>query len=235
MKSFENADRQEIEKFDLVSPVWWDSKGEMGMLHAVNPLRTKFITERLTLPGLSILDVGCGGGILSEALANAGAQVIGLDLSEASIRVARQSAQEHGLDIDYRCQGVQEVAESLAGTFDAVTCMEMLEHVPAPDRIVTACARALKPGGQAFFSTINRTIKAFLFAIIGAEYILHLLPRGIHTYSRLIRPQELKAWAGEAGLEFVSLASLMYNPFTRRFKIAADREDVNYIAHFIKR
>lgn len=235
MKSSENADPREIQKFDRVSRVWWDSQGEMGMLHAVNPLRKDFIMERLPIRGPRILDVGCGGGILSEALARAGAQVTGLDLSAASIQVARRSALEHGLHIDYRCEDVSVVAESLDGTFDAVTCMEMLEHVPAPEGIVSACAQALKPGGQAFFSTLNRTLKAFLFAIIGAEYILHLLPRGIHTYSKLIRPQELKAWTGEAGLEFVSLASLMYNPFTRTFKIAADREDVNYIAHFIKR
>jgi 2-polyprenyl-6-hydroxyphenyl methylase/3-demethylubiquinone-9 3-methyltransferase len=235
MKSFENADKKEIEKFDRVSQIWWDPKGEMGTLHTINPLRTNFIMERLTVSDPRILDVGCGGGILSEALAKAGAQVTGLDLSEASIQVAKQHAQQQGLEVDYRYESVQDVAHQQAGTFDAVTCMEMLEHVPEPGKIVAACAQALKPGGQAFFSTINRTPKAFLFAIIGGEYILRLLPRGTHTYSKLIRPQELKDWTHEAGLEFVRLASLMYNPFTRTFKVAAGKEDVNYMAHFIKK
>jgi 2-polyprenyl-6-hydroxyphenyl methylase/3-demethylubiquinone-9 3-methyltransferase len=235
MKSFENADKKEIEKFDRVSQIWWDPKGEMGTLHTINPLRTNFIMERLTVPDPRILDVGCGGGILSEALARAGARVTGLDLSEASIQVAKQHAQQQGLEVDYRYESVQDVAHQQAGTFDAVTCMEMLEHVPEPGKIVAACAQALKPGGQAFFSTINRTPKAFLFAIIGGEYILRLLPRGTHTYSKLIRPQELKDWTHEAGLEFVRLASLMYNPFTRTFKVAAGKEDVNYMAHFIKK
>jgi 2-polyprenyl-6-hydroxyphenyl methylase/3-demethylubiquinone-9 3-methyltransferase len=235
MKSFENADNKEIEKFDRVSQIWWDPKGEMGTLHTINPLRTNFIMERLTVPDPRILDVGCGGGILSEALARAGARVTGLDLSEASIQVAKQHAQQQGLEVDYRYESVQDVAHQQAGTFDAVTCMEMLEHVPEPGKIVAACAQALKPGGQAFFSTINRTPKAFLFAIIGGEYILRLLPRGTHTYSKLIRPQELKDWTHEAGLEFVRLASLMYNPFTRTFKVAAGKEDVNYMAHFVKK
>ena len=235
MKSFENADNKEIEKFDRVSQIWWDPKGEMGTLHTINPLRTNFIMERLTVPDPRILDVGCGGGILSEALARAGARVTGLDLSEASIQVAKKHAQQQGLEIDYRYESAQEVAGQQAGTFDAVTCMEMLEHVPEPGKVVAACAQALKPGGQAFFSTINRTPKAFLFAIIGGEYILRLLPRGTHTYSKLIRPQELKDWTHEAGLEFVRLASLMYNPFTGTFKVAAGKEDVNYMAHFVKK
>lgn len=235
MKSFENADNKEIEKFDRVSQTWWDPKGEMGTLHTINPLRTNFIMERLTERNPRILDVGCGGGILSEALAKAGAQVTGLDLSEASIQVAKQHARQQGLEIDYRFESVQDVAQQQAGTFDAVTCMEMLEHVPEPGRVVAACAQALKPGGQAFFSTINRTPKAFLFAIVGGEYILRLLPRGTHTYSKLIRPQELKGWNREAGLEFVRLASLMYNPFARTFKVAAGKEDVNYMAHFVKK
>ena len=235
MKSFENADNKEIEKFDRVSQIWWDPKGEMGTLHTINPLRTNFIMERLTALNPRILDVGCGGGILSEALAKAGAQVTGLDLSEASLQVARQHAQKHGLSIEYRYENVQDVAEKRNGTFDAITCMEMLEHVPEPGKVVAACAQALKPGGHAFFSPINRTPKAFLFAIIGGEYVLRLLPRGTHTYSKLIRPQELKDWTREAGLEFMRLASLMYNPFTRTFKVAAGREDVNYMAHFIKK
>jgi 2-polyprenyl-6-hydroxyphenyl methylase/3-demethylubiquinone-9 3-methyltransferase len=234
VKSFDNSDQKEIEKFDNVSQIWWDPKGEMGTLHVINPLRTRFIMEKLTAPNPKILDVGCGGGILSEALAKAGARVTGLDLSEASLQAARQHALSQGLQIDYRYESVEHLADVEAGTFDAIACMEMLEHVPEPANIIAACAKALKPGGQAFFSTINRTPKAFLFAIIGGEYILRLLPRGSHTYSKLIRPIELKNWCRDAGLEFVRLASLMYNPITRRWKVAAGREDVNYMAHFTK-
>ena len=186
-----NSRDKEIEKFDRLSQSWWDPAGKLGTLHAINPLRTRFILERLSIPNPKILDVGCGGGILSASLAKAGAQVTGLDLSEASIQIARQYALEQDLKIDYRYESVHEVVEKQAETFDAVTCMEMLEHVPEPDQIVVACARALKPGGQAFFSTINRTFKAFLFAILVGEYILRLVPHGCHTYSKLIRPQEL--------------------------------------------
>ncbi|MBV6392430.1 MAG: Ubiquinone biosynthesis O-methyltransferase [Anaerolineales bacterium] len=233
MKSFENADNKEIEKFDNVSDIWWDLKGEMGTLHVINPLRTHFIMENLP-PNPKVLDVGCGGGILSEALTKAGARVTGLDLSEASIHAAKRHAQSQGLSIDYRYERVEDLAEKEAGTFDAVACMEMLEHVPEPGKVVAACAKALKPGGLAFFSTINRTPKAFLFAIVGGEYILRLLPRGTHTYSKLIRPAELKQWNRDANLDFVRLASLMYNPFTRKFKVAHGKEDVNYMAHFKK-
>jgi len=235
MTTFENADNKEIEKFDKVSQIWWDLQGEMRTLHVINPLRTHFIMEKLTVANPKILDVGCGGGILSEALAKAGAQVTGLDLSEASLKVARQHAQGQGLKIDYRYESVQDLADKEAGTFDAITCIEMLEHVPEPAKVVAACAKALKPGGHAFFSTINRTPKAFLFAIIGGEYILRLLPRGTHTYSKLIRPIELKQWNRDAGLEFVRLASLIYNPFMRTFKVAPNMEDVNYMAHFTKK
>jgi 2-polyprenyl-6-hydroxyphenyl methylase/3-demethylubiquinone-9 3-methyltransferase len=234
MKSFENADNREIEKFDRVSQTWWYSNGEMRMLHAINPLRTNFIQERVTDLKPKILDVGCGGGILSVSLTRAGAQVTGVDLSEPSIQAAKRYAQVQGLNIDYRYESVEELTEKQVDVFDAVTCMEMLEHVPEPCKVVAACAKALRSGGQAFFSTANRIPKSFLFAIIGGEYILRLLPRGTHSYSKFIRPQELKSWAREAGLEFVSIASLMYNPITHTFKLAADKEDVNYIAHFIK-
>ncbi len=234
MKPFENADQIEIEKFDRVSQIWWDPKGEMGTLHTINPLRTQFIMEKLTTPNPRILDVGCGGGILSEALAKAGAQVTGLDLSEPSLQVARAHAQSQGLSIDYRYESVHDLAHEQAGAFDAVVCMEMLEHVPDPARVVASCAQALKPGGHAFFSTINRTPKAFLFAIVGGEYILRLLPRGTHRYSMLIRPAELKQWAAQAGLAFVRLSSLIYNPFTRKFKVTPGVEDVNYFVHFRK-
>jgi 2-polyprenyl-6-hydroxyphenyl methylase/3-demethylubiquinone-9 3-methyltransferase len=235
MSEFTNFDTQEIDKFDNVADVWWNPKGEMGTLHVINPLRTNFITERLENHAPRVLDVGCGGGILSEALARAGAQVTGIDLSQASIEAAKRHAQAEGLEIDYRCVSAEEIAASQPESFDVVTCMEMLEHVPEPGKVVAACARALKPGGQAFFSTINRTPKAFLFAIVGGEYILRLLPRGTHTYAKLIRPSELKAWNAENGLDFVRLASLMYNPFTRKFKVAHNKEDVNYMAHFAKK
>ena len=234
MKSFENAHKREIDRFDNFSSIWWDLKGEMGTLHIINPLRTKFIMEQLPA-NPKILDVGCGGGILSEALAKAGARVTGLDLSEASVEVAKRHAQSQNLQIDYRYESVQDVADKEAGTFDAIACMEMLEHVPEPGKVVAACAKALKPGGQAFFSTINRTPKAFLFAIVMGEYVLRLLARGTHTYSMLIRPSELKEWNRESGLDFARLASLMYNPITRGWKVAPGREDVNYMAHFIKK
>lgn len=234
MKSFENAHKREIDRFDNFSSIWWDLKGEMGTLHIINPLRTKFIMERLPA-NPKILDVGCGGGILSEALAKAGARVTGLDLSEASVEVAKRHAQSQNLQIDYRYESVQDVADKEAGTFDAIACMEMLEHVPEPGKVVAACAKALQPGGQAFYSTINRTPKAFLFAIVMGEYVLRLLARGTHTYSMLIRPSELKQWNRESGLDFARLASLMYNPITRGWKVTPGREDVNYMAHFIKK
>lgn len=235
MTEFNNFDHREINKFDNVAQIWWDPQGEMGTLHTINPLRTNFIMEKITVHNPKILDIGCGGGILSEALAKTGAQVTGIDLSLASIEAARQHAQEQGLSIDYRHASAEEIAQTQTGSFDVVTCMEMLEHVPEPEKIVAACVQALKPGGHAFFSTVNRTPKAFLFAIIGGEYILRLLPRGTHTYSKLIRPHELKHWSQKNGLEFARLASLMYNPFTRKFKVAPNKEDVNYMAHFTKK
>jgi len=235
MKEFNNFDDKEINKFDNVAQIWWDLQGEMGTLHTINPLRTQFITEKLTVRSPKVLDVGCGGGILSEALAKTGGQVTGIDLSNDSLKVARQHAQLQGLSIDYRHVSAEEIVRTRTGSFDVVTCMEMLEHVPQPEKVVAACAQALKPGGHAFFSTINRTPKALLFAIIGGEYVLHLLPKGTHTYSKLIRPQELRLWSQKNSLEFARLASLMYNPFTRKFKVAPNKEDVNYMAHFIKK
>jgi len=233
MSRFTNTDTEEIKKFDNVANTWWDPKGEMGTLHTINPLRTKFITDALDLSGRKVLDVGCGGGILTEALASCGAQATGIDLSNESIEAAKVHARQQGLNIEYRYENIEETASRHAGEFDAITCMEMLEHVPDPNKIIAACSRLLKPGGHAFFSTINRTPKAFLFVIFGGEYILRLLPRGTHTYKKLIRPNELKHWAQGNGLDFRRLSSLIYNPFTRKFKVA-EVEDNNYMAHFVK-
>ena len=234
MTQFSNADDQEITKFDKVSQIWWDTKGEMGTLHTINPLRTKFIMDNIDTPNPRILDVGCGGGILSEALAKAGARVTGSDLSLPSLEAARLHASAGGLEIDYLYQDVEQIAQENEGGFDAVTCMEMLEHVPEPAKVIAACAQALKPGGRAFFSTINRTLKSLFAVILVGENILRLLPRGTHTYSKLIRPSELKAWSKQSGLDFVRLSSLMYNPLTGKFTVAHDKEDMNYMAYFVK-
>lgn len=234
MNQFTNTDTSEIKKFDDVAQIWWDPKGEMGTLITINPLRMKFITDAMDLAGRKVLDVGCGGGILTEALAQAGAEATGIDLSKDSLEVAKIHAAQQGLNIEYRYENIEETASKHAGEFDAITCMEMLEHVPDPSKIIDACSRLLKPGGHAFFSTINRTPKAFLMVIFGGEYILRLLPRGTHTYKKLIRPSELKQWAQASGLEFRRLSSLIYNPFTRTFKVVADIEDNNYFAHFMK-
>jgi 2-polyprenyl-6-hydroxyphenyl methylase / 3-demethylubiquinone-9 3-methyltransferase len=234
MTQFSNADNQEIAKFDNVSQIWWDLKGEMGTLHTINPLRLDFIMGGIETPQPRILDVGCGGGILSEALVKAGAQVTGIDLSLASLEVARQHAQAGGLQIDYRAITAEELAAEQPESFDAVTCLEMLEHVPEPEKVIAACAKLVKPGGKVFFSTINRTLFSLVAVILIGEYVLRLLPRGTHDYRKLIRPAELKAWSRQSGLDFVQIASLMYNPITGNFKVAYDKEDMNYMAAFKK-
>jgi 2-polyprenyl-6-hydroxyphenyl methylase/3-demethylubiquinone-9 3-methyltransferase len=234
MTQFTNTDQEEIQKFDDVANIWWDLKGEMGTLHVINPLRTEFITRNLDMSKSKIVDVGCGGGILSEALAKEGAQVTGIDLSELSIKAAQHHAKSQGLNIDYRYESVEDLAARQAGQYDAVTCMEMLEHVPDPNQTIAACAKLLKPGGHAYFSTINRTLKAGFMVIFGGEYILRLLPRGTHTYKKLIRPDELRKWSAQNGLEFRESASLMYNPFNKTFKVK-NVEDNNYMAHFVKK
>ena len=215
-----------------MAELWWDPKGKMGQLHAINDLRLSFITDRIPMDRPRVVDVGCGGGILAEALAKHGAQVTGIDLSELSLKVARQHAERGGLSIDYRYMDIETLAREEPGSFDAVTCLEMLEHVPHPDQIIAACAKLLKPGGMAFFSTINRTLKALAFAIVIGEYVIGLLPRGTHTYRKLIKPDEMRRWAKAAGLEFQDVASLMYNPLKRSFRVAPGREDINYMASF---
>ncbi len=234
MTQFSNADNHEIAKFDNVSQIWWDPQGEMGTLHTINPLRLGFIMGGIETPQPRILDVGCGGGILSEALAKAGAQMTGIDLSLASLEAARQHAQAGALTIDYRAITAEELAAEQPESFDAVTCLEMLEHVPEPQKVIAACARLVKPGGRVFFSTINRTLFSLVAVILVGEYVLRLLPRGTHDYRKLIRPSELKAWANASGLQHARSASLMYNPLTGKFKAAYDKEDMNYMAYFVK-
>ncbi|TAN14017.1 MAG: bifunctional 2-polyprenyl-6-hydroxyphenol methylase/3-demethylubiquinol 3-O-methyltransferase UbiG [Burkholderiaceae bacterium] len=229
-----NVDAAEIDHFNRLAELWWNPQGKMGQLHAINALRLAFIVDRFPRGNPRVADVGCGGGILSEALARAGAKVTGIDLSERSLRIARDHANAGALEIDYRLMGADALAAVAAGQYDLVTCMEMLEHVPHPDEVIAHCATLLKPGGVAVFSTINRTFKAFAFAIVAGEYILGLLPRGTHSYAKLVRPVEMYAWAAAARLDFDAVASLMYNPLSRRFRVAAGREDVNYMAAFRK-
>ncbi len=230
-----NVDHQEVSKFDRVAQLWWDPTGKMGMLHVINPLRSQFTFDHADVKGKRVVDVGCGGGILTETLAKAGADVVGIDQSELTLEVAKQHAAKGGLSIDYRIQTVEDLAEKEAGTYDVVTCLEMIEHVPDPAAIIAACARLLKPGGHAIFSTINRSFKGWLFAIIGGEYILRILPRGTHQYEKLVRPTELRAWSEAAGLTWLRSASLMFNPLTKKFRVAEGKEDVNYMMSFVKK
>ncbi len=227
----DNVDPRETEKFGRLSAIWWDPKGPMHSLHDINPLRTKFIAEGTALAGRKVLDIGCGGGILSESLSKLGARVTGIDLSEDLIELARLHARQQDLDVEYRPISAERLAEESPEAFDVITCMEVLEHIPHPQAVVEACTRLLKRGGNIFFSTINRNLKSLLFAIVGAEYIIRLLPRGSHTYFRLIRPDELRSWAQSNRLSFVQSATVAYNPFTGKFSVVAG-EDVSYMMHF---
>jgi len=225
-----NVDPQEIAKFDELASRWWDPDSEFKPLHAINPLRLDFIEQRLPLAGRRVLDLGCGGGLLAEAMAERGASVVGIDMGAAPLAVARLHLLESGLTVDYRQTTAEELAQAEPASFDGIACMELLEHTPAPASVIRACTRLLKPSGQVFFSTINRSVKAYCFAIIGAEQILRLLPRGTHDFRRFIRPAELDAWTRCAGLALQELIGLHYNPLTQRYWLAPGI-DVNYLAH----
>ncbi|MDV6319265.1 bifunctional 2-polyprenyl-6-hydroxyphenol methylase/3-demethylubiquinol 3-O-methyltransferase UbiG [Chromohalobacter sp. HP20-39] len=226
-----NVDHAEIAKFEALASRWWDPESEFKPLHEINPLRLNFIDEQANLAGKTAIDVGCGGGILSEAMAHRGAQVTGIDMGEAPLAVARLHQQESEVSVDYRQISAEEMAVQHPGEFDVVTCLEMLEHVPDPAAIVRACAALVKPGGHLFFSTINRNPKAYMFAILGAEYVLQLLPRGTHTYNKFIRPAELSAWCRDAGLRVRRQTGLTYNPVTKRYRLVANDVSVNYMMH----
>jgi len=224
------ADAAEIGKFHALAHRFWDPQGEFRPLHILNPVRARYVAERATLKGARVLDVGCGGGLLCEAFARAGATVTGIDLAEGMIEIARLHAAEQGLQIDYRLADAETVAGQEAGTFDVVSCMEMLEHVPSPAATLATLARLVKPGGSVFVSTINRNLKSFLLAIVGAEYVMKLIPRGTHEYERLIRPAELAAWGRNAGLSLLDIAGLDFNPFTNQCRLTRD-PSINYIVH----
>lgn len=226
-----NVDPVEIQKFEELATRWWDLGGEFKALHEINPIRLNFINTGSPLTGKRALDIGCGGGILSESMARSGAQVTGIDMGKAPLSVAGLHASEAELEIEYQQITAEAFAEQQAGNFDLVTCMEMLEHVPEPESIVQACAALVKPGGDVYFSTINRNPKAYALAIVGAEYLMKMLPRGTHDYSKFIKPSELDCWARAAGLELVAIAGVSYQPFTGMFRISRD-VDVNYMVHY---
>ncbi len=223
-----NVDPAELEKFSDLAHRWWDPQSEFRPLHEINPLRLGYINGIATLAGKNVLDVGCGGGILAEAMAGSSAQVTGIDLADKPLQVARLHLLESGFTVNYRKIAVEEMAREMPRSFDIVTCMEMLEHVPDPAATIRACADLLKPGGYAFFATLNRNPKSYLYAIIGAEYLLNLLPRGTHDYARFIKPSELAAASRSAGLEIAGLTGMTYNPFSKNYALAADTS-VNYI------
>lgn len=225
-----NADPSELNKFSESAHAWWDLTGEFKALHDINPLRLGFISGHADLAGARVLDVGCGGGILAEALARSGAHVTAIDLSEASLSVARLHLLESGARVDYRLIAAEALAEAEPASYDVVTCLEMLEHVPEPRSIVDACARLVKPGGNVFFSTLSRTPKAYLFAVLGAEYFLRLLPRGTHDYAKFIKPSELATFARRARLEPTDVRGLAYQPLTKTYSLNQDAS-VNYLMH----
>jgi 2-polyprenyl-6-hydroxyphenyl methylase / 3-demethylubiquinone-9 3-methyltransferase len=225
-----NVDPDEIIKFESMAHQWWDRNGVMKSLHDINPLRLSYINSRITLKDKRVLDVGCGGGILSEALALAGARVTGIDMAGAHIEAAKQHMHKTGVDIDYHKTRVEDLVRSHPEAFDAVICLELLEHVPQPASIVNACAKVTRPGGDIIFATLNRNPKSYVFAIIGAEYLLRLLPIGTHQWSKFVKPSEIRTWASRAGVNCVDFTGMHYNPFTRRYSLGGNLH-VNYLVH----
>lgn len=225
-----NVDINEINKFEALASRWWDPESEFKPLHEINPLRLDYIDHRAQLKGKQVLDIGCGGGILSESMVQRGAKVTGIDMGEAPLAVARLHQHESGVKVDYQQCTAEALAQQHAGKYDVITCMEMLEHVPDPASVIMACATLIKPGGHIFLSTINRNPKSFLFAIVGAEYLLQLLPKGTHEYKKFIRPSELESWVRSADLNVRELTGMSYNPFTKRYSLGYDI-GVNYLMH----
>ncbi len=230
----DNVDRAEIAKFEALASRWWDRDSEFKPLHAINPLRANWVDQRAPVAERQLLDVGCGGGIFSESMAQRGAAVTGIDMGEAPLAVARLHLLESGLEVDYQRSTAEQFAAAHPARFDVVCCLEMLEHVPDPAAVIAACAALTKPGGDLFFSTINRNPKSYLFAIVGAEYLLQMLPKGTHEYSKFIRPAELAGWVRSAGLELVEMTGMLYNPLTKQYKLKAGDVDVNYLVHVRK-
>ncbi|MCG6866028.1 MAG: bifunctional 2-polyprenyl-6-hydroxyphenol methylase/3-demethylubiquinol 3-O-methyltransferase UbiG [Thiogranum sp.] len=227
----DNVDRAEIHKFEELASRWWDPHSEFKPLHDINPLRLDYIHRKAPLAGRAAIDVGCGGGLLAEGMAGLGAAVTGIDMGEAPLTVARLHQHESGVEVDYQRKTAERMAADKPAAFDICTCLEMLEHVPDPASVIRACAALVRPGGDVFFSTINRNPKAYLFAIVGAEYVLRMLPRGTHEYSKFIRPSELERWARAAGLQLQELIGMTYNPLTGEYRLGSD-VDVNYLAWF---
>jgi 2-polyprenyl-6-hydroxyphenyl methylase/3-demethylubiquinone-9 3-methyltransferase len=228
-----NVDADEIEKFEKLAGRWWDPNSEFKPLHDINPLRLDYIDRLAPLHDRQVIDIGCGGGLLTEGMAKRGAHVIGIDMGKAPLTIARLHQHESELEIDYRQTTAEHMAATEGGNFDTVTCLEMLEHVPDPAGVITACAQLIKDDGHVFLSTINRNPKAYLFAVIGAEYLLRLLPKGTHDYTKFIRPSEMEKWARAAGLQLTDLTGMSYNPLTQEYKLGSD-VSVNYLACFRK-
>ncbi len=227
----DNVDPAELAKFDSLASRWWDTEGDFRSLHEINPLRFDWIRQHVKLTGCNVVDIGCGGGILAESMSAANATVTGIDMAEGPLAVARLHQHESGAKVDYRKATAEELAEAEPGQYDVVTCLEMLEHVPDPSQVIRSCAELVKPGGHVFFSTINRNPKSFMFAIVGAEYVLKLLAKGTHEYDKFIRPSELEAWARAAGLELQSSIGMHYNPFSKEYSLGPN-VDVNYLMYF---